>query len=165
VSATPYHPQFFTATILEWKHLLKPDKYKEIIIDSLRLLTKEKRAEVFAHMIMSNQMHLIWQVQEGNRKENVQRGFLKFTGQRIKDDLIKNHPKVLAHFESGARDRKYQFWERNSLSVDLYSEAVFMQKLEYIHLNPVKAGLCILPEEYKYSSAKFMKRGLTSMAS
>jgi hypothetical protein len=32
---------------------------------------------------------------------------------------------------------------------------VYQQKLEYIHNNPVKAGLCLLPEEYKYSSAKF----------
>jgi hypothetical protein len=43
-----YHPQFFTATILEWKHLLKPDKYKELIIESLRFLVREKRVEVFA---------------------------------------------------------------------------------------------------------------------
>ncbi len=27
--------QFFTATILEWKHLLKPDKYKDTIVESL----------------------------------------------------------------------------------------------------------------------------------
>jgi hypothetical protein len=32
-------PQFFTATIQEWKHLLKEDKYKNIIIDSLRFLS------------------------------------------------------------------------------------------------------------------------------
>jgi putative transposase len=31
-----YHPQFFTATLLEWKHLLKADEYKDIIINSLR---------------------------------------------------------------------------------------------------------------------------------
>ena len=29
------YPQFFTATNLEWKKLLKPDKYKDIIISSL----------------------------------------------------------------------------------------------------------------------------------
>lgn len=33
-----HHPEFFTPTILEWKHLLKEDKYKEIILDSLRFL-------------------------------------------------------------------------------------------------------------------------------
>ncbi len=38
------YPQFFTATILLWKKLLKQDKYKDIIIDSLRFLVKDKRA-------------------------------------------------------------------------------------------------------------------------
>jgi hypothetical protein len=40
--------QFFTATILEWKHLLKPDKYKQIILDSLKFLVEQKRAKVYA---------------------------------------------------------------------------------------------------------------------
>jgi len=40
--------QFFTATILEWKHLLKPDKYKDIIVESLKFLSLENRAIIFA---------------------------------------------------------------------------------------------------------------------
>ncbi len=140
--------------------MLKPDKYKDIIIESLKFLVKEKRVEVFAFAIMSNHMHLIWKICDGHKKENVQRDFLKFTGQQIKNDLQKNHLKVLEHFKMGGKDRKYQFWERNSLSVDLYSEAVFMQKLGYIHNNPVKAGLCDLAENYKYSSARFYETGV-----
>lgn len=46
-------------------------------------------------------------------------------------------------------------WQRNSLNIELRSEKVFNQKLDYIHNNPVKAGLCILAEDYKYSSAKY----------
>ncbi|GAB2808283.1 hypothetical protein [Ferruginibacter profundus] len=53
----------------------------------------------------------------------------------------------------------YQFWKRESLSIELRTHAVYMQKLEYIHYNPVKAGLCIHPEEYYYSSAKFYFNG------
>ncbi len=37
---------------------------------------------------------------------------------------------------------------------------MFKQKLEYIHYNPVRAGLCNLPEEYKYSTAKFYETGI-----
>ncbi len=46
-------------------------------------------------------------------------------------------------------------WKTDSLSVDLYSEQVFNQKLNYIHSNPVKACLCNMPEEYEYSSADY----------
>jgi len=56
-----FWPQFYTATILEWKHLLKQDKYKDKIIESLQFLVHEKRITLYAFVIMSNHMHLIWQ--------------------------------------------------------------------------------------------------------
>ncbi len=59
-----------------------------------------------------------------------------------------------------AKDRDYQFWERNSLSIELRSAKVFIQKLEYLHNNPVKAGLCINPGDYYYSSARFYETGI-----
>jgi putative transposase len=51
-------------------------------------------------------------------------------------------------------DRAYHFWKRCAKSKELYDDDIFEQKLEYIHHNPVKAGLCNLPEEYIYSSAR-----------
>ncbi len=156
---TQYYAQFFTATILEWKPLLKEDKYKDIIIESLRFLVKEKRIVVYAFVIMNNHIHLVWQIQAGHIKENVQRDFLKFTGQMMKYDLQKNNVALLESFLVKAKDRQYQFWERNALSIDLFSEAVLMQKIKYIHQNPVKAGLCDLAETYQYSSAKFYETG------
>jgi putative transposase len=154
------YPQFFTATNLEWKRLLKPNKYKDIVISSMRFLVKDKRVKIFAFVIMENHIHLIWQMLPDNDPEAVQRDFLKYTAQRIKKDLQKNHPEVLSCFKVDAKDREYQFWERNALSVELRSHAVFIQKLEYIHWNPEKAGLCALPEEYKYSSAFFYETGV-----
>ncbi|MEO6455325.1 MAG: hypothetical protein ABIN97_14690 [Ginsengibacter sp.] len=109
---------------------------------------------------MSNHIHLIWQIQNGYERENVQRDFLKFTSQTIKRDLQKNHPAVLEKFHVVAKDRKYQIWERNPLCIDLLTKAMFIQKMEYIHYNPVEGGLCAYPEEYKYSSAKFYETGM-----
>ena len=86
--------------------------------------------------------------------------FLKHTAQQFKIDLQKSNAVLLQQFKVNAKDRNYQFWERNSLSVELRSSQVFNQKLEYIHYNSVKAGLCILPEEYYYSSAKFYATGV-----
>ena len=142
--------------------LLRPDKYKDIIISSLRFLVNNKRVKVFAFVIMENHIHQIWQMMPDNKPEAVQRDFLKYTAQRIKRDLQKNHPNVLEHYKVAAKDREYQFWERNALSVELRSHPVFMQKLEYVHWNPVKAGMCNLPEAYKYSSALLYEEGKES---
>lgn len=151
------HIAFFTATILEWKRLLKPDKYKDIILSSLRFLVENKRVKVYGFVIMPNHLHLLWKMEEQHKREDVQRDFLKYTAQQIKFDLVQHHPAVLEKFLVGAKDRQYQLWERNPLSVYCYSTAVTEQKLDYIHNNPIqeKWQLATLPEEYHYSSARF----------
>jgi len=156
-----YHPQFFTATILEWKHLLKEDEFKDIIIKSLQFLVKEKSVVIYAFVIMPNHIHLIWQIQDGFKRDKIQLRFLKFTAQHMKFRLLRTDKSRLEHFRVDTSDREYQFWERNALSIDLWSEAVFMQKLEYIHNNPLqeKWRLSEFPEEYRYSSAGFYETG------
>ncbi|MDR6563262.1 MULTISPECIES: hypothetical protein [unclassified Arcicella] len=52
-----HYTQFFTATILSWKPLLKPDKYKQIIIDSLKFLVENHRVKVYGFVIMPNHIH------------------------------------------------------------------------------------------------------------
>ena len=154
------YPQFFTASIKGWYKLLEHDKYKDIIVNSLRFLVEDKRIKLYAFIIMSDHLHLIWQMQPLIHPQHVQRDFLKYTAQQIKHDLQKNHPELLSHFESDANDRTYQFWKRRALSIELKTNKVYRQKLDYIHLNPVKAGFCKLPEEYKYSSALFYETGI-----
>ena len=53
---------FSTATILGWKHLLKPDKYKNIITDSMTFLADEGAVWFYAFVIMPNHFHWIWQL-------------------------------------------------------------------------------------------------------
>ncbi len=153
-------PTFFTATILEWKMLLKPKEYKETIIKSLKYLVETHKVIVYAFVIMDNHLHLIWQVRGNLKQENIQGSFLKFTAEAFKKDLKENNPEFLKAFFVDKADRKYQFWQRNSLSIELYSKEVFEQKLEYIHENPVKAGLCHFAEDYYYSSADFYSIGV-----
>ena len=54
METTQSYTEFYTATMLEWKHLLKPDKYKNIIIECLSNLVKENRIRVFGFVIMPN---------------------------------------------------------------------------------------------------------------
>ncbi len=157
-----YHAQFFTATILEWRYLLEPDVFKDIIINSLLYLKNEKSIVVYGFVIMPNHIHLIWQIQDGFIKEKIQQRFLKYTAQQLKFELAKVNPEQLEKYKVDAKDRVYQIWKRNSLSIDLWSLPVFEQKLNYIHKNPVhdKWKLVSYPEDYKYSSAKFYETGV-----
>ncbi|MGF2413088.1 REP-associated tyrosine transposase [Ferruginibacter sp.] len=150
-----HYPQFFTATILDWKHLLLDDKHKNIIIDSLKFLVSEKRVILNAFVIMNNHIHLIWQPAFAFTPSDVQASFMKHTAKQLKGSLTKDDIVALETYKVNKYDRLYQIWKRESLSIELRTHAVFMQKLEYIHYNPVKAGLCANPEDYYYSSAKF----------
>ena len=152
-SARKYEITFFTATILDWKYLLTNGDYKYIIINSLKFHAENKRAMIHAFVIMNNHIHLLWHILSPHAKEEVQRDFLKYTAQTILMDLKKNNSELLPDYFVGAKDRKHQIWERNPLSVDLWDEDVVRQKLVYIHNNPVRAGLCLNPEDYKFSTA------------
>ena len=47
----------------------------------------------------------------------------------------------------------YQLWQRDNKPIELVSPKWINQKLAYIHLNPVRAGLVLQAENYSYSSA------------
>ena len=150
-----FYPDFFTATILEWQKLLQPDKFKDVIINSLRFLVREERVRVYAFVIMDNHIHIIWQAMGDHVPKDIQLSFMKYTAQMILKELRNNHPQVLEKFVVKASDRIHQIWERRPLCTSLWNQQVFKQKLDYIHNNPVEAGRCEYPYNYRYSSASF----------
>ena len=56
--------------------------------------------------------------------------------------------------ESNSRNKNFQFWLQDNQPMELYSPAFIGQKMNYIHYNPVEAGIVDKPEEYLYSSAR-----------
>jgi len=147
----------FTATFLKWKYLLLDDRYKDIITSSMKFLVADERAVIYAFVIMPNHIHLVWKITNDRKKEDVQRDFLKYTAQKMKLKLTNEKPEELRLFYVGAKDRKYQFWERNPLTSRLPSEEIIVQKVNYIHANPIRGkwNLCKEFIDYKYSSASF----------
>ena len=150
-------PQFFTATIAEWKPLLADDRLKEIILSSLKHRVKKKELRIYAFVIMSNHFHIIWQAEAGHDLKSIETSFKKFTAAAFTEELKKTADLKL--YKVNKADRQHHYWKRNSLGIEIFSPVIFEQKLRYIHENPVRAGLCILPEDYKYSSATFYKHG------
>jgi len=79
----------------------------------MRFLVEDRRVIIYGFVIMPKHLHTVWQMQSGIKRDNVQRDFLKFTSQRIKDRLKMHYPDVLSGLQVNAKDRKYQIWERN----------------------------------------------------
>jgi REP element-mobilizing transposase RayT len=104
---------------------------------------------------MSNHVHVLWRKQDQWLDKNVQQHFSKFTAQQIKFNLLATDLNELRNYKSTQSDREYQFWERRPFNATMNNRLILEQKLDYIHNNPVKAGLCLLAEDYHYSSASY----------
>jgi putative transposase len=156
------HPiEFFTATNLNWLPVLANDFHKQILMEAFRRRVGTNELTVYAFVIMPNHFHIIWQVHNSIDRSSFQRDLMKFTARSMLMFMRMNDDTMLEKLIVNAKDRKYQIWERNSLSIPLYTDKVFMQKLDYIHNNPLqeKWQLSKAPEEYLYSSAKFYENG------
>jgi putative transposase len=151
---------FFTATIHNWFPLLAEDNNQQLITDYLKKLSDEKYLTVYGFVLMPNHLHIIWKQNKLNGKETPQASFLKYTGHEFLKKL-KTKSKSFA-YEVQAANKKHEIWQRDSLSIEIYSRVVAKQKLDYIHSNPVsgKWQLSIDDLSYYFSSARFYENGI-----
>ena len=157
-----HHAQFITVTNLNWLPVLTNDYHKQILLEALEHRVLLQQVSIYALVIMPNHFHAIWQLHDGINRVAFQRDLLKFTARSILKFMFMNDNPLLKQLEVHAADRQYQVWKRNSLSIDLWNEKVFIQKLNYIHNNPVQSKwkLAATPAEYQYSSARFYETGI-----
>jgi REP element-mobilizing transposase RayT len=156
-----HHTEFFTATNLNWLPVLHNDIHKQILLEALQRRVQNQQLTVNAFIIMPNHFHTIWRIHDGINKADFMRDLMKFTARSILKFMLMNNDPLLTSLQVKAADRKQQVWERNPLAVELFTEEVFLQKMDYIHNNPIqpKWNLCKHPEDYFFSSARFYESG------
>jgi putative transposase len=58
------------------------------------------------------------------------------------------------------RSRQRPFWQAHYYDFNVSSHAKFVEKLRYIHRNPVRRGLVMKPEDWKWSSFQHYQTGV-----
>lgn len=153
-------PHFITATVVDWVDIFTRKSYRDIIIECLDFCIKNKSMIVYGYVIMSNHIHIIVQSDDG-KLSDLMRDFKKFTAskiiEKIKSDPESRREWMLERFklatESHSRNKNYQFWQYGNHPEEIYSTKFLWSKLDYIHLNPVRAGIVEKASHYIYSSA------------
>lgn len=139
--------------------VFQTDKLKEITADALNEARKSAGILIFAYVLMPDHYHLIT---DGSRKPSeVLRYTNGITARRVIDYLKENNfISSLEKLKQATKKREYKhsLWEHHPNVFLLTSEATFMQKINYIHQNPVRAGLLEKAEDYLYSSARIWHR-------
>jgi putative transposase len=144
-----------------WVHLFNKESYRNIILDSLNYLRTEKKTQLNAFVIMSSHVHAILWPEIGINLSDVVRDFKRFTSRKISSEAEKqNANELLKIFEMarsenrGKEESKYQVWQEGSHPEAIFTENFARQKMDYIHMNPVRAGLVETADQWQYSSAR-----------
>lgn len=155
-------PYFWTSTINKWQHLLEEESYKDIIIQCLQWLVNNKMIAVYGFAIMPNHVHLIWEQLQMNGKEYPKNSFQKFTAHKFIILLRSGNPALIELFKHQVIDRNFLFWQRDPLAIKIIGREMAIQKLNYIHNNPLQRhwNLVTNPVKYKYSSAHYYESGI-----
>ncbi len=152
---------FYTSTIYQWRPLINQYNFYNTITDPLSFLHNKRLIRVYGFVIMPNHIHLIWQMLKKNGKESPVASLMKFTGHQFEQHIRQNNPNDLSNYMVDWRSRKYNFWQPEPDWFLLIKEKTTLQKLNYIHNNPLqkKWNLVGDPVDYRYSSAKFYETG------
>ncbi len=152
---------FLTFQVVGWADVFTRQVYRDIVLDSFDYCRKNKGMELFAYVIMSNHLHVIMRSKTG-KLSDVVRDFKKHTSKQILKEISTN-PKESRrdwlmmifqyHAKFNKRVKEIQFWTHENHAVELSTKDRLITRLNYIHNNPVRAGIVANPEDYLYSSA------------
>ena len=151
---------FVTATVVDWLDVFSRKNYRDCIIECFDYCIKNKGMVLYGYVVMSNHIHMIIQSNDG-KLSDLLRDFKKFTAKTILEK-IQNEPEsrrewMLERFklatETHLRNKNYQFWQYGNHAEEIFTEHFLWSKLDYIHMNPVRAGIVTRIDDYIYSSA------------
>lgn len=154
-----YHndrPHFMTMTVVEWFPLFMDREIVSILLKSLTFLQQERNVAIFAFVIMENHLHII---ASNNCLNKTIKEFKSYTARCIIDHLkSRNLIPLLNKLKRAKLQQKtqstYQVWQEGSHPQEIIHEKMMIQKIEYIHNNPVRRGYVDEPFHWRYSSAR-----------
>ncbi|WP_258105610.1 transposase [Marinoscillum sp. MHG1-6] len=130
-------------------------------MDSLKFCQQSKDLEIYAYVIIPSHVHLV-AGREGGLMSDFIRDFKSHTARKVIEyiscDGGESRKEWLLHMfryyaKCQKQNKEYQVWQKTSHPIKLFSNEVIDQKIDYIHMNPVKSGIVESPEHYCFSSA------------
>tara|TARA_R110002051_G_scaffold314220_1_gene391067 strand:- start:2806 stop:3324 length:519 start_codon:yes stop_codon:yes gene_type:complete len=153
---------FVSFATVYWIDVFTRQSYFSILERAIEYCRKEKGMEVFAYCFMPSHIHLIFR-SENKDPSGLLRDFKGFTAKKLIQEIEENPQEsrkewLLWMMARAGKKRsnitKRQFWQQHNKPIELWSDKVIKQKIEYIHNNPVEQGFVTDPVTWKYSSAR-----------
>jgi len=146
---------YFTAVTHHRLPIFRTDKLKQVVCNALADARDRHGVLILAYVIMLDHLHLLSYSER--KMQEVLRLVNGISANRVIKYLKENNFEgslfKLRH-EVRERNHRHSVWQHHPDSLDIFGEETFRQKVEYIHMNPVRAGLVAHPEDYEFSSAR-----------
>lgn len=158
---THQHDHYFcTFTIVQWADIFTRQVYRDIVVAGFNHCVQHKGLRVHAYVFMSNHIHCILSATRGNLS-GILRDLKSYTAKQIYTEVQigtesrREWLTMVFKYAAGAHSRnlEFQLWSHDNHPEELWSVSFIRQKLNYLHLNPVKAGWVSEPQHWLYSSA------------
>ena len=153
---------FISFATVFWIDVFTRDEYFCHITEALDYCRKNKGMELYGYCIMPSHVHLIFR-SSLNDPSGLIRDFKGYTSRKLLKAIAENPQEsrrewLLWMFSHAAKKtsnvKKLQFWQQNNKPIEIWSQKVFEQKLNYLHHNPVESGFVLNPMDWKFSSAR-----------
>jgi len=135
--------------------VFRSDEACRIFVDVLGEVREKFPYKLIGYVLMPDHVHAI----VNNRSNTISEWLHRVRGNSARKILgwlrNENHLISLKKLElvnPQKRQHTHAVWQKDPSVIDLWSHKFVRQKLNYLHLNPVRAGLCEHPAEWKWSS-------------
>lgn len=145
----PY-AQFITFSCYRRRRLLDCEPLRDTLIASLTEKLKEEQGICSGYVIMPDHVHLIVWLEATGSLSTFMKRWKQSSSIRLKKMLRGLLPEYANKFPQSD-----PFWQPKYHAFSLYSQEKAEEKLDYMHMNPVSAGLVESAIDWRWSSARF----------
>ena len=153
---------FLSYSVVYWIDLFIRNEYKNIVLNSWKYCREHKGMDLYGYCIMTSHIHMIIGTHQ-DKMEDIMRDMKTHTSKQLRK-AINEHPTesrrewmlwmMQRAGKKNSNNKDFQLWQQDNHPVLLQNAEMAHQKLDYMHYNPVEAGVVEKPEDYLYSSAK-----------
>jgi len=150
------HIYYITINVYGRLPIFTRPSYVVPLFDSLNFYRYQQQFKIIGYVIMPDHAHLLlWPLGRATVSD-IMRDFKSFTAKRIiRQAEVEGAEPWIAAFrrageETGRSENKV--WQDSYWDENVYTDGFLRQKLDYIHINPVRANLVSAPVDYPYSS-------------
>jgi putative transposase len=147
------HAHFVTFSCYRRRRLLDDDRAKRILLGTFNAQLRRFSGRCIGFVVMPNHVHaIVWFPRTGCLSEFMKQ-WKRTSSLRIRqlfDCTLKAYGQSIANSA---------VWQAKYYSFNLFSSAKIEEKLNYMHLNPVRAGLVNDAGDWRWSSARYYQFG------